>query len=107
MIFCRNVFIYFSQEQSLEIVRRFHRALTPGGVLFLGHAEVFPGLERQFDVVFWGDTYYYRKQPDPRVAPLRSPIAPVSGSRPRPAPTPKSTTDTPTAPTTEPTTELR
>ncbi|MBL4849454.1 MAG: tetratricopeptide repeat protein [Planctomycetes bacterium] len=83
VIFCRNVFIYFSQEQSLEIVARFHRALTPGGVLFLGHAEVFPSLEKQFDVVFFGDTYYYRKRPDPRVAPVQSPIAPVSSTLPR------------------------
>jgi len=84
VIFCRNVFIYFSQEQSLEIVRLFHQALTPGGVLFLGHAEVFPSLDRHFDVVFWGDTYYYRKRPDPRVAPVRAPIAPVSRPIPRP-----------------------
>lgn len=88
VIFCRNVFIYFSQEQSLEIVRRFHQALTPGGVLFLGHAEVFPGLERHFDVVFWGDTYYYRKRPDPRVAPVQAKTAPVTRPLPRPLPAP-------------------
>jgi chemotaxis protein methyltransferase CheR len=88
VIFCRNVFIYFSQAQSLEIVRRFFQALTPGGVLFLGHAEVFPGLERHFDVVFWGDTYYYRKRPDPRVAPVQAPTAPVSRPVPRPLPRP-------------------
>lgn len=98
VIFCRNVFIYFSQEQSLEIVRRFHQALTPGGVLFLGHAEVFPGLERHFDVVFWGDTYYYRKRPDPRVAPVRAPTAPVSRPVPRPIPRTIRREETPTQP---------
>lgn len=39
MIFCRNVMIYFRPETSRAIVGRLHRALRPGGFLFLGHAE--------------------------------------------------------------------
>ncbi|HBP16348.1 MAG TPA: hypothetical protein DEA08_00965 [Planctomycetes bacterium] len=95
IIFCRNVFIYFSQDQISAVLRRFHRALSPGGALFLGHAEVFPGLESHFEVVFWGDSYYYRKREDPRVAPLRAARPPISSSAsevtralPRPAPKP-------------------
>ncbi|MGE0707981.1 MAG: CheR family methyltransferase [Planctomycetota bacterium] len=89
VIFCRNVFIYFGEEQARSVLRRFHAALSPGGVLFLGHAEVFPGLEQAFDVVFWGDTYYYRRREDPRVAPVRAPVAPVTKPLPRLAPPPE------------------
>ena len=38
-IFCRNVFIYFTQEMREEILTRFYKHLKPGGYLFLGHSE--------------------------------------------------------------------
>jgi chemotaxis protein methyltransferase CheR len=62
IIFCRNVFIYFDIKQATEILRRFTRNLAPGGVIFLGHAEVFTEIEDDFEVVFWGNTFYYRKR---------------------------------------------
>ena len=82
VIFCRNVFIYFSLSQVQDVVRKFWSVLAPGGALFLGHAEVFPGLERDFEVVFWGDTFYYRKREDPRVAPVRAASAPLTPAMP-------------------------
>lgn len=39
VIFCRNVFIYFTRETQRDILERFHRLLKVGGHLFLGHAE--------------------------------------------------------------------
>ncbi|RMG35629.1 MAG: protein-glutamate O-methyltransferase CheR [Gammaproteobacteria bacterium] len=39
VIFCRNVLIYFSQERKRDILKRFHRALSPQGGLFLGSTE--------------------------------------------------------------------
>ena len=39
LIFCRNVFIYFSRETRQKILGFFHRSLLPGGLLFLGHSE--------------------------------------------------------------------
>jgi chemotaxis protein methyltransferase CheR len=38
-IFCRNVVIYFDGETQAALWPRFHRALAPGGVLFIGHSE--------------------------------------------------------------------
>jgi two-component system CheB/CheR fusion protein len=40
---CRNVLMYFNAETQIRILRRFHFALAPGGVLFLGKAEMLLG----------------------------------------------------------------
>lgn len=39
VIFCRNLLIYFSDRSLERTARNFHRMLSPGGYLFLGHAE--------------------------------------------------------------------
>ncbi len=39
VIFCRNVVIYFDGETQAALWPRFHRALVPDGVLFIGHSE--------------------------------------------------------------------
>ena len=39
LIFCRNVLIYFNQETKAAVIDRLSRHLSPGGLLFLGHAE--------------------------------------------------------------------
>jgi len=40
LIVCRNVVIYFTAEHKQNLYRRFHDALRPGGVLFVGGTEV-------------------------------------------------------------------
>lgn len=38
-IICRNVTIYFKNEIRNEIYRKFHQALVPGGIFFIGATE--------------------------------------------------------------------
>jgi chemotaxis protein methyltransferase CheR len=39
LILCRNVVIYFTESVKDELYRKFHRALRPGGILFVGGTE--------------------------------------------------------------------
>lgn len=39
MIFCRNVMIYFSQEDRISLIQRFTQSLVKKGYLFVGHSE--------------------------------------------------------------------
>ncbi|MDN5345249.1 MAG: chemotaxis protein methyltransferase CheR [Clostridia bacterium] len=39
LILCRNVVIYFTTATQNELYQRFYRALSPGGVLFIGATE--------------------------------------------------------------------
>jgi chemotaxis methyl-accepting protein methylase len=47
LIVCRNVVIYFDRETQEALFQRFHDALAPGGVLFLGKVETLLGPVRQ------------------------------------------------------------
>ncbi len=46
LIICRNVLIYFTQEARDQVYARFHQALRPGGILFLGATEAFINARR-------------------------------------------------------------
>lgn len=59
VIFCRNVMIYFNRETQQELVNKFHRALAPGGYLFIGHSESITGLQHPFIQV---EATAYRKK---------------------------------------------
>ncbi|HEY8346342.1 MAG TPA: protein-glutamate O-methyltransferase CheR [Symbiobacteriaceae bacterium] len=39
LLLCRNVVIYFTEAAKEELYRRFHKALSPGGILFVGSTE--------------------------------------------------------------------
>lgn len=51
VIFCRNVLIYFDIETKLNLVRRFHDILEPGGYLFIGHSESIGEAKKEFKVI--------------------------------------------------------
>ncbi|WP_025412067.1 CheR family methyltransferase [Gemmatirosa kalamazoonensis] len=47
LIVCRNVLIYFDRQTQEVLFERFHEALAPGGMLFLGKVETLLGPARQ------------------------------------------------------------
>ncbi len=46
VIFCRNVFIYFTKEAKATIIGNFHKALNDGGYLIIGKTETMPNARR-------------------------------------------------------------
>ena len=67
LVLCRNVTIYFDRETTRGLVERFHRALTDGGYLFLGHAETLWQVTDAFRLVTLGDAFVYRRIDPPKV----------------------------------------
>ncbi len=51
VIFCRNVLIYFSTERKVEILRKMHKSLKPGGYLLLGASESLSGLNDCYKMI--------------------------------------------------------
>lgn len=43
LIFCRNVMIYFNNEQRNNMIRHFNDSLTDSGIFFIGHSEGLTG----------------------------------------------------------------
>jgi chemotaxis protein methyltransferase CheR len=61
LIVCRNVVIYFMAEVKEKLYKRFHDALRPGGVLFVGGTEIIPQApEKGFGSM--GISFYTRKE---------------------------------------------
>ena len=58
-VFCRNVLIYFEQEDKLNILRKFHNVIKPGGYIFVGHSE---SLMMAKDLFHYVATTVYRKR---------------------------------------------
>ncbi|MGE0174537.1 MAG: chemotaxis protein CheB [Oligoflexales bacterium] len=56
IIFCRNVLIYFTPEDIERVVRSFVTALTPDGLLCLGHSESIEA--KTFNVTRMGHAIY-------------------------------------------------
>src|SRR6266508_123756 len=51
LLVCRNTLMYFNPETQARILGRFHFALVPRGLLFLGKAELLLSHNRLFDPV--------------------------------------------------------
>jgi chemotaxis protein methyltransferase CheR len=62
VVFCRNVLMYLTPEIARAVVARIGQALTPGGHLFLGHAETLRGLSQGFHLCQSHGTFYYRRK---------------------------------------------
>ena len=58
VVFCRNVMIYFDGTTQRQVLERIHKVMSPGGLLFVGHAENFSDSRDLF--VLKGKTVYER-----------------------------------------------
>ena len=61
-IFCRNVFIYFSESAIGRVVRSFSRYIRPPGYLFVGAAESLLRLTTDFTLTEIDDAFVYVKR---------------------------------------------
>lgn len=62
VIFCRNVFIYFSGETIVRTVRRFAEGMPGGGVLFVGVSESLLKYTTDFELQEIGGAFAYVKK---------------------------------------------
>jgi chemotaxis protein methyltransferase CheR len=63
VIFCRNVFIYFSPEAIRRTVRLFAQAMPDNGHLFVGASESLLKLTDQFELRDVNDAFVYLRKP--------------------------------------------
>ena len=61
-IFCRNVFIYFSESAITRVVGSFSRFIRPPGYLFVGAAESLLRLTTDFTLTEIDDAFVYVKR---------------------------------------------
>lgn len=48
VVFCRNVLIYFETDSQLQLVRRLHDVIEPGGYLIAGHSDSLLRIKHPF-----------------------------------------------------------
>jgi chemotaxis protein methyltransferase CheR len=63
LIFCRNVFIYFSETTTARTVRTFARYMPSDGFLFVGVSESLLRLTTDFVLEDVGNAFVYKREP--------------------------------------------
>lgn len=63
VVFCRNVFIYFSPTSISRVVNLLAKRMPPGASLFLGATESLLKLTDQFELFDMGNCFVYRHTP--------------------------------------------
>ncbi|ADK84597.1 MCP methyltransferase, CheR-type [Desulfarculus baarsii DSM 2075] len=58
VVFCRNVLIYFDNDDKKRILEKIHKVIKPGGHLFVGHSESLMMVKHLFQYV--GTTVYQK-----------------------------------------------
>lgn len=61
VVFCRNVFIYFSEHSIRRTVQCFARNMPPGGMLFVGACESLLRITQAFALTELGEAFVYEK----------------------------------------------
>ena len=59
-IFCRNVFIYFSNETIRRVVRTFAERIQPPAYLFVGVSESLLKASNDFELISVGNAFVYK-----------------------------------------------
>jgi len=72
VIFCRNVFIYFSDDAIQTVVRTFAGRMRPPGYLFLGASDSLMRFATDFTMTEAGAAFVYVRNPDPAPEPGRA-----------------------------------
>lgn len=72
VVFCRNVIMYLTPDAMEQVIARIARSLTPGGFLFLGHAETLRGISPDFHLRHTHGTFYYQLREHDEQPPARS-----------------------------------
>ncbi len=62
IVMCRNVAIYFSQENKRLLIERIHKTLKPSGALIIGSTESIFGIEDLFKRESFHNITYYVKR---------------------------------------------
>ncbi len=91
MISCRNLMIYLDGDLQDKVVRSFHYALNPGGILFLGPSEGLTHRTKSFALLDKRHRIFERRNSDASVrlpefpttgmATARPPAAPLTAAR--------------------------
>jgi chemotaxis protein methyltransferase CheR len=85
IIFCRNVFIYFSDDAIRQVTRMFAERMPPMAYLFLGASESLMRLTTEFVMDEIGPAFVYvRPSADPAAGPSRLRAAPITSGARRP-----------------------
>lgn len=61
IVFCRNVLIYFDEAAKKKVIANIYDCLSPGGYLFIGHAESLFNISRAFKLVNINNIMLYQK----------------------------------------------
>jgi chemotaxis protein methyltransferase CheR len=61
IIMCRNVIIYFDGNAKARVVNSFHKKLSPGGYLLLGHSESLMNITTAFKLRHLKHAMVYQK----------------------------------------------
>lgn len=69
VVFCRNVLSLYPEEVRRRVARGFHRALSPGGYLFIGNTETLHGVSKAFRLVYFKNALVYQKDRVKAVSP--------------------------------------
>ncbi|MDT4988824.1 MAG: two-component system, chemotaxis family, CheB/CheR fusion protein [Micromonosporaceae bacterium] len=86
LLVCRNTLMYFNAETQSRILSRFHFALAPSGVLFLGKAEMLLSHTDQFRPVDLRRRLFRKVLPDNRTeTPTHAQVSPPPSARDEPA----------------------